>query len=280
MTQQRKTKNPSVTRRSGPDPAATDGARPLSARSIIASTLLGVTPPSLPSQMLVRSGGVFGITEGTTRVALSRMVAAGELELGDGSYRLAGHLLDRQERQSASRRAQHRSWDGDWELAVVIAERRDAASRAALREAMRGLKLAELREGVWTRPDNLDPDRFPESSRVVAAQCQRFIGRPEARAAGRVDPAMLWDLDGWSGIAADLRSQLAAALPSLEAESTEALAPAFVLSATVLRHLLADPELPDELLPPTWPGAALRDEYDVFDATFKRLWRDWFRSQR
>ena len=54
--------------------------RPLSARSVVASTLLGMRPPRLPTQILVRSGALFGIAEGTTRVALSRMVAAGELE--------------------------------------------------------------------------------------------------------------------------------------------------------------------------------------------------------
>ena len=32
------------------------------------------------------------------------------------------------------------------------------------------------------------------------------------------------------------------------------------------RHLLTDPVLPDELLPKGWPGAALRDAYEVFAA--------------
>ncbi|EHN77844.1 hypothetical protein SMCF_2624, partial [Streptomyces coelicoflavus ZG0656] len=31
--------------------------------------------------------------------------------------------------------------------------------------------------------------------------------------------------------------------------------------AAVVRHLLEDPVLPAELLPPDWPGAALRDAY-------------------
>jgi hypothetical protein len=49
------------------------GTRALTARSVAASTLLGMTPPRLSSQLLVRSGELFGITEGTTRVALSRI---------------------------------------------------------------------------------------------------------------------------------------------------------------------------------------------------------------
>ena len=51
----------------------------LTARSVIASTLLGTEPPRLPGRVLVRVGELFGITEGTIRTALSRMVASGEL---------------------------------------------------------------------------------------------------------------------------------------------------------------------------------------------------------
>ena len=70
-------------------------ARPLSARSVVASTLLGTRGLTLQVRALVRAGELFGIAEGTTRVALSRMVAAGELVAEDGSYRLSGPLLER-----------------------------------------------------------------------------------------------------------------------------------------------------------------------------------------
>ena len=51
------------------------------------------------------------------------------------------------------------------------------------------------------------------------------------------------------------------------------LAGAFLLSAAVLRHLLADPRLPVELLPDDWPGAALRRDYERFEGEFKRALR-------
>ncbi len=51
---------------------------------------------------LVRLTGLFGISENRARVALSRMVAAGEATTdGCGGYRLAGHLVARQARQAA-----------------------------------------------------------------------------------------------------------------------------------------------------------------------------------
>src|SRR5690606_31806078 len=112
------------------------------------------------------------IAEGATRVALSRMVAAGEIEPSGDGYRLAGHLLDRQARQTASRLATTERWDGTWELALVRSgTARAAADRAALRRALADLRLGELREGVWMRPANLPADRSPDARRVASAQC-------------------------------------------------------------------------------------------------------------
>lgn len=252
-------------------------ARPLTARSVIASTLLGMHPPRLSSQLLVRSGELFGINEGTTRTAISRMVATGELEADDGAYRLAGSLLARQARQDASRRAERRAWDGDWHMAVVVAERRSAAARAELRDAMRRLKVAELREGVWMRPDNLDPDRLPDDRAVVSEQCTIFTSRSTGDPARLA--ASLWDLPGWAATANELRRRLGSLGPALEGGDTSVLADAFVVSAAVLRHLLADPLLPPELVPVDWPGDVLRRDYDGYDRAFKDLWREWFRAQ-
>ena len=52
----------------------------------------------------------------------------------------------------------------------------------------------------------------------------------------------------------------------LRAGSAEARRPAdrFTAFAAVVRHLLADPVLPPELLPPDWPGTALRSAYADF----------------
>ncbi len=66
---------------------------------------------------------------------------------------------------------------------------------------------------------------------------------------------------------------------ALEAGDTEALAPGFVLSASVLRLTQADPLLPTALLPAGWPGAALRAEYDRYDAAYQSLLGAWFREQ-
>lgn len=228
--------------------------RPLTARSVVLSTLLGSHPPRLPARYLVRVGELFGVAEGTIRVALSRMVTAGDLVQINGAYGLTERLLQRQRRQDESRAPRTRPWHGEWEIAIITAERRPAPDRAALRQAMAELRLAELREGTWLRPANLDRQR-PE---IVNEQCTFFEGRPEQDP--RLLAATLWDLDGWAARAEELRSLL------LE---TQPLADRFVVSAAVLRHLLSDPLLPGELLPSNWPGDELRSHYDEFQHEFE-----------
>ena len=109
--------------RNSADAARTPG-RPLTARSVLASALLGMDPPELPVAQLVRLTGLFGISENRARVALSRMVAAGEATSdGTGRYGLAGHLVARQTRQSASRayvRARRRALRTSAVLPVVV----------------------------------------------------------------------------------------------------------------------------------------------------------------
>lgn len=230
--------------------------RPLTARSVVLSTLLGVHPPRLPARYLVRVGDLFGIAEGTIRVALSRMVASGDLVQSGGTYALTERLLERQARQDESRLPPAVPWDGTWEIAVITAERRPAADRAALRQAMSALRLAELREGTWLRPANLTRPR----PGTVVRQCTFLSGRPEEDPA--VLAATLWDLESWAATARSLRTALT--------EATT-IAERFTLAAAVLRHLLHDPLLPAPLLPPGWPGPDLRAHYEDFETDFGHL---------
>jgi phenylacetic acid degradation operon negative regulatory protein len=231
--------------------------RPLTARSAVLSTLLGTHPPRLPARSLVRVGELFGIAEGTIRVALSRMVAAGDLAQVNGDYQLTRRLRDRQARQDQSRSPSTVPWSGEWEIAAVTAARRSPTERLAFRTAMTELRLAELREGTWLRPANLVRER-PEP---VVEQCTFLTGRPESPGLART----LWDLDGWAARARELEAAL---------DEAADLASTFILAAAVLRHFLADPLLPPELLPADWPGTRLRTRYDEFDTHFVATLRE------
>jgi phenylacetic acid degradation operon negative regulatory protein len=246
-----------------------DRNKPLTARSVLASALLGEDPPELPVAHLVHLAGLFGISGNRARVALSRMAAAGEVVTdGSGRYRLTGHLLDRLGRQTGSRRGETRPWNGSWRMAVVTGSGRSAGERLTRRRELTLARLVECREGVWLRPDNIDlvpdPGRDPHLTLFSAAPA----GDPVTLAAG------LWDLGGWDRRARRLLGQLGRLTPADAAD----LAPGFELSAAVLRHLQADPLLPVELLPVGWAGTELRLAYDRWDLQYRRVLATWARA--
>ncbi|MFC4327914.1 PaaX family transcriptional regulator C-terminal domain-containing protein [Streptomyces andamanensis] len=227
------------------EPAPLD-LRPLSARSVVLSLLLGTHPPELPVKDLVRAVEPFGVGGSTLRAALSRMVAAGDLRRADGVHGLSDRLLERQRRQDAAVHPLTRSWDGTWETAVVTATGRGPAERAELRARLTALRLAELREGVWLRPANL---RRPWPG-ALDGVVRRFTARPEEGARGLA--AGLWPLDAWAATGRALLAHVAEA---------DRPADRFTALAAVVRHLLDDPVLPAALLPAHWPGAELRAAY-------------------
>ena len=230
-------------RKSGPAPN-------LPARSVLLSVLLGSHPPRLPVRTLVRTAELFGISDGSARVALSRLTADGEVLGGNGTYELSARHLERQRDQDQALRPATRPWQGDWDMAIVPVDgadiRRDLAAR----------RMAELRPGVWVRPDNLTLAAWPPSA-------AHWRGRPESVAG---DPAALaqrlWDLRGWAADAESLLEELAGASePAVRLR----------VAAAMVRHIRSDPMLPPELLPPDWPGPRLRQDYDDYRAELGRL---------
>ncbi len=194
--------------------------RPLSARSIVLSLMLAVHPPEMTPAQLVASGEVFDVPESTLRAALTRPAL-------DPPYR---------------------PWDGTWETAVVVAAGRSAPDRAALRQEMERLRLAELREGVWTRPANLDRPlpTWPDDLVVVASS------RPMDE---RGLTARLWDLPGWTDTGARLLTALDEPRPPVER---------LAVAAALVRHLRTDPALSPELRPSGWNAPRLVEAYAAY----------------
>ena len=214
------------------------------------SVLLGAHPAWATAAELIRLTADFGIREPTLRVALTRMVGAGDLVRSADGYRLSDRLLARQRRQDDALDPKLRPWDGTWSTLVITSVGTDAKTRATLRTTLQAKRFGELREGVWMRPANLDlqlTDDLRGRVRVLQAR--------DGDSAGLVDA--LWDLPTWVGAGRRLLDDLSGAsdVPAR-----------FVAAAATVRHLLADPVLPGELLPDDWPGAALRQAYHDFAA--------------
>ncbi|CAA0130156.1 Uncharacterised protein [Mycolicibacterium vanbaalenii] len=222
----------------------------MTARSVVLSVLLGAHPAWATAAQLLLLTGDFGIRESTVRVALTRMVGAGDLVRSEDGYRLSDRLLARQRRQDDALNPRRRAWDGTWTLLVITTVGTEARARAALRNRLQDKRFAELREGVWIRPDNVEVDLgadVRERVRVLRAHDEA----PDELA------AQLWDLSDWADAGRDMLTAMAAA-PDIPGR--------FTVAAAMVRHLLTDPVLPDELLPEDWPGAALRKAYEDFAA--------------
>ncbi|MDA2895130.1 PaaX domain-containing protein, C- domain protein [Mycolicibacterium sp. BiH015] len=222
----------------------------MTARSVVLSVLLGAHPAWATAAELVRLTGDFGIRESTVRVALTRMVSAGDLVRSRDGYRLADRLLARQRRQDDAITPTERAWDGSWLTLVITSTGNDARTRAGLRNELQNKRFAELREGVWMRPDNVSTDLGDGISPRV-----RILRAHDERPAELA--AELWDLDGWAKTGVGLLAEMAQA---------DDIPGRFVVAAAMVRHLLTDPVLPHELLPAGWPGAELRSAYHDFAA--------------
>ncbi|WP_232221790.1 PaaX domain-containing protein, C- domain protein [Nocardioides sp. J54] len=229
---------------------------PLPARSVVLSLLLGSHPHRMSSAELVRAGEHFGVPASTTRVALTRAVAAGDLYREDGDYVLGERLARRQRRQDEAVLDAETPWDGSWELAVVVVAGRPGPERAALRDRLASYRLAELREGVWTRPANLSRPRGYADDPVLRCFTAVPDDDPAAMASG------LWDLPAWAATGRELLDALG---------STTDPAPRLAVAAQVVRHLAGDPLLPAALLPHGWPAAQMRAAYAGYQAELRAL---------
>ena len=225
--------------------------RPLTARSAVLSTLLGSAGGSATPAELVALAGELGITENALRASLSRMLSGGEVTRGDDGYRLNDRLAERQRRQEVAVHTPTTTWDGTWLIAMVTVAGRDPSERAELRTGLRAARLAELREGVWVRPDNLacDLSRHPEVITWRGAH-------PESEVADLVD--QLWDVGLWATRARHLLEAAG------EHDLPENAGERFTVMAAIVRHLLDDPALPAELVPQDHPADLLRAAYAAY----------------
>ena len=125
---------------------------------------------------------------------------------------------------------------------VVTSVGIDARTRAALRTTLQQNRFAELREGVWLRPDNLKI-ALP---REVLSRVRVLHGYDDAP-------------PNWPANCGICRAGHAPAGGCSTRWPPPPTFPGrFVAAAAMVRHLLTDPVLPAELVPRRWPGAPLR----------------------
>jgi phenylacetic acid degradation operon negative regulatory protein len=239
--------------------------RPLNARSLVLSVLLGLPVPRLTASAPGRLAELFGIAPGTMRTAISRMLAAGELASVDGGFELRGPLIERKAAQDIGRRPSRDAWDATWWCVTVVTPRRDLAARRQFRTAMANARMGELRPDTWLRPANLAGPTVGGGAIAVRG----------ALTGERADvlTARLWDLGAIAARCEELLVAVDSGIGALEDSTSAALPDAIVLAARVVRFLRAEPLLPSTLTPDGWPADRLRQRYAVYDRALGRVLR-------
>jgi phenylacetic acid degradation operon negative regulatory protein len=240
-------------------------------RSIVLSLLLGSHPPRMHVGRILQFTSLFGLSDGAVRTALSRMVAAGDLDNADGVYRLTSRLVERQVEQDRGRDAPPATWDWTWWSVTVLPDRRPMAERRAFRTRATGARLGELRPDVWLRPANIElpAGAFERDHEVIVTRSPLFVGDDHELA------RRLWDVDALTHTAVEHLDALDRSVEQLDRRGDDALADAFTSLAAAQRFLRTEPQLPAELDPPP-ESAAVRTVYGNVVGQFQRQLAGFF----
>ena len=255
-----------------------------SARSLLL-TVLGefVLPSGHPvwTRTLVAALAALGVEEKSARQALARTASDGVLVSARAGRQVrwslspeGRRLLDEGAARIYAHGAARPGWDGRWLVLVVSVPEEHRRLRHQLRTRLAWTGLGSPSPGVWVGPDTARADEVRDVLADVGA-ADAFVvvgehcaGMPRADLAARA-----WDLT-------DLGRRYVAFLDRFEPErpdgDTATLAAQTALVDAWRRFPFLDPGLPDELLPPDWPGhraaALFHARHEDWQAGAHRAW--------
>jgi len=122
-----------------------------------------------------------------------------------------------------------------------------------------GREIPTLALSQVRRPDNFNRDAYPPIDGCTWLESAQFV-TDDDDVPELVDT--LWNPARWAAAANELLTAMT------KTTAADDIAETFRIAAAVVRHLRDDPLLPDALLPAHWPGQALRDAYDDYEAAF------------
>jgi phenylacetic acid degradation operon negative regulatory protein len=251
----------------------------VTAKSLVLDLLSTMRSGSMPVSLLVRAGEAFGIDQNSVRVTVARLHARGLVERDErGHYRLGRGAASTMTRVAAWRSLGEatRKWAGGWVAVHTAAIPR--SDRCALRRTRRALRLfsfEELSSGLLVRPDNLKPslaelrEELSELGLDSRAACFALSALDPVR---EQQARELWDLGALSRAYRDSLARLEQSRHRLgRLDESAAMVESFVVGGSVLRQLVQDPLLPDELLP-GHERRALIEAMKEYDAIGRACW--------
>jgi phenylacetic acid degradation operon negative regulatory protein len=246
------------------------------AKRIILELLSAADDHECGAASLVAAGKLLGVTENNVRVALTRLVADGTVELGSrGVYQLGRKslALTRQVTSWRELEKQVRRWDGSW-VCVALAKLDDDRG-AARRRALRLLGFRALDRHLALRPDNLEGgvdalrDRLYAlglDSASIVFRATDFDAETDERA------RRLWQPDRLSASYHATRERIDRWLVAVtDLPLRTAAREAFFFGGDVLRMILFDPRLPEPLVDVA-ARRALVDAGKRLDTAGRRIW--------
>jgi phenylacetic acid degradation operon negative regulatory protein len=247
------------------------------AKSLILDLLSTLKGGTMPVSALIQAAELFGIAENSVRVALARLVTAGQVDRDErGRYRLGAQSAPIDRLVTSWRRIGERlrSWDDDWIAVHTAGLPVRPAERAVRRRerALRFLGFRELAPGLKVRPDNLrggletlraELEGLGLEAGALVFELRGLDPASDARARG------LWDVSELCAGYRQSLGDLAASEQHLQVVSeAEGMVESFLLGGRVIRQLVLDPLLPEPIVP-----VAERDALVVALRRYDRLGR-------
>jgi phenylacetic acid degradation operon negative regulatory protein len=216
--------------------------------------------------------GSLGISAPAVRTAVSRMVREGWLEPVERDVR--GYAVTARARArltEAHARIYRTAVDAwDWRWHVVVLERvPDRNTRARAAQALSYLGYGQLAADTWIAPRQ---SREVDTALAGAGLAHRgFVS--EFQGSPRVLVEQVWDLEKLGSAYRDFAAS-AREVPANGSPQDGFVARTELVHAWRL-FLFSDPGLPDEVLPPTWPGRAAAALFDRRARELMPLAREW-----
>ncbi|MBT6175761.1 MAG: hypothetical protein HOI23_00850 [Deltaproteobacteria bacterium] len=208
-----------------------------------------------PVSTLLTASRLFGFSENQTRVALSRLVNKGTFERVENlGYRLANQSHPIQQLALSWREIPNVSqrWSLNW-YGVLTAEfpRSDRRAARHRNRALRYLGYKIFKNGLAIRPANIKRDLEGAREQLVSFGLEAEASVFEISSLGAQDHKYaleLWDSASIEKHYRHLAQEIETSFPRLKnLDIKEALIENHVLGGVVIRHLLLDPLLPDEM---------------------------------
>ncbi|MER7212825.1 MULTISPECIES: PaaX family transcriptional regulator C-terminal domain-containing protein [Streptosporangium] len=157
-------------------------------------------------------------------------------------------------------------WDGAWHLVGFAVPESARPARDALRACLTFLGGAAIHGGLYLSANPWEPYVEEHARRLDILNHVTFLTTRDLRRGEETDPVALtramWPLDEiaerYDRLAAVAEPRLALIEDSADLSGAQRLTVAVELAAEFTRAMEADPLLPPELLPPSWPGARAR----------------------